>query len=65
MARLLSSPRRARRRNLGRDAREEALANLEEVVRLVVASLIEHGDDVPAGVVDHAGQGEPLIAVNL
>jgi predicted RNase H-like HicB family nuclease len=27
--------------------REEALANLDEVIRLVVASLIEHGEPIP------------------
>jgi len=28
------------------ETREEALANLEEVVRLVVCSLLEHGEEV-------------------
>lgn len=27
--------------------REEALANLDEVVRMVVASMIEHGEPIP------------------
>ena len=43
------------------ETRDEALANLEEVVRLVVASLLEHGDEVPAGSI----RGESLIAVNV
>ncbi len=28
-------------------SRDEALANLDDVIRLVVASLIEHGESIP------------------
>lgn len=46
---------------------ETALANLEEVVRMVVASLVEHGDPV----IEAASEGtvqvssEPLVAVTV
>jgi predicted RNase H-like HicB family nuclease len=43
--------------------RQEALENIEEVVKLVVESLVEHGEPVPEGNV--AQTPEPLVAVTL
>jgi predicted RNase H-like HicB family nuclease len=34
------------------DTREEALANIEEVVRMVLESMIEHGEPLPEGPAD-------------
>jgi predicted RNase H-like HicB family nuclease len=46
--------------------REEALQNIEEVVKMVVESLIEHGDPIPD---EPAGEvqvfAEPLVAVTV
>jgi predicted RNase H-like HicB family nuclease len=45
--------------------RQEALRNLEEVVRLVVESLIAHGDPVPKTAADSAKVAEPHVAVTV
>ena len=37
--------------------REEAFSNLEEVVRMVVASMLEHGDLLPATAADSVCAG--------
>jgi predicted RNase H-like HicB family nuclease len=46
--------------------REEALQNIEEVVKMVVESLIEHGDPIPE---EPTGEvqvfAEPLVAVTV
>ena len=43
--------------------RQEALENLEEVVRLVVESLIAHGDPVPKA--EASRMAEPHVAVTV
>jgi len=49
------------------ETREQALANLEEVVKMVVASMVEHGELI----VETAPEGtahisfEPLVAVTV
>ena len=44
--------------------REEALANIEEVLKMVVASMIEHGEPIqPSDSVQISR--EPLVAVTL
>lgn len=45
--------------------RQEALENLEEVVRLVVESLIEHGDPVPKAEAGSSRMAEPHVAVTV
>jgi predicted RNase H-like HicB family nuclease len=49
------------------ETREQALANLEEVVKMVVASMVEHGDLIietaPEGTVQM--YSEPLVAVTV
>jgi predicted RNase H-like HicB family nuclease len=46
--------------------REEALANITEVVRLVVESLREHGEPVPEGPHGLAqASGEPVVSVTV
>lgn len=46
--------------------REEALKNLEEVVRMVLESLVEHGDPVPQGPLsDVRISEEPQVAVTI
>jgi predicted RNase H-like HicB family nuclease len=45
--------------------RQEALRNLEEVVRLVVESLIAHGDPVPKTDAGSAKVAEPHVAVTV
>ena len=47
------------------DTREGALANLEEVVRMVVASMLEHGDQLPAAVMEGNVEAVALVAVTL
>lgn len=43
---------------------EEAMRNLEEVVRMVVDSLVEHGEAIPASPTDQVRRcAEPWIAV--
>lgn len=47
------------------ETREEALRHIEEVVRLVVESMLEHGEPIPAAS-NHAGAaGAPFVAVSL
>jgi predicted RNase H-like HicB family nuclease len=44
--------------------REEALANIEEVLKMVVASMLEHGESIhPADTVQISE--EPLVAVTV
>jgi hypothetical protein len=66
LARLLPSTRRPRGATWGTTP-EEALANLETVVRMVVASLAEHGEPImeaaPSGSVEVFA--EPRIAVTV
>ena len=46
--------------------REEALQNIEEVVRMVVESLIAHGEPVPSGTGDDVlVTVEPRVAVTV
>jgi predicted RNase H-like HicB family nuclease len=46
--------------------REEALAHIEEVVRMVVESLREHGEPVPEGPADQVQvSAEPVVAVTV
>jgi predicted RNase H-like HicB family nuclease len=46
--------------------REEALRNIEEVVRLVVESLREHGEPVPEGPEDEVEvSDEPHVAITI
>jgi predicted RNase H-like HicB family nuclease len=49
------------------ETREQALANLEEVVKMVVASMVEHGEPIaetaPKGTVRISK--EPLVAVTV
>ena len=44
---------------------EAASANLEEVVRMVVASLLEHGDPIPVSAAEGNPEARPLIAVTV
>jgi len=44
---------------------EGALANLEEVVRMVVASMIEHDDPLPPAVIEGDLEARPLVAVTV
>jgi predicted RNase H-like HicB family nuclease len=44
--------------------REEALANIEEVLKMVVASMIEHGEPIQAGEAVQISR-EPLVAVTV
>ena len=45
---------------------EEALTNIEEVVKMVVESLVEHGEPVPDLPVDHLQTpSEPRVAVSV
>jgi predicted RNase H-like HicB family nuclease len=47
-------------------SREEALANLGEVIRMVVASMIEHGEPVPTEAADRPRSPEKqLVAVTV
>jgi antitoxin HicB len=45
--------------------REEALKHIEEVVRLVVESMIEHGEPIPTPDGQVQVSEEPLVAVTL
>jgi predicted RNase H-like HicB family nuclease len=48
------------------ETREEALKNIGEVVKMVVESLIEHGDPVPEGPSDQVQVTvEPRVAVTV
>ena len=52
-----------RRCNVGRDAKE-ALANIEDVVKMVVSSMMEHGEAIaPADTVEVSR--EPRVAVTV
>lgn len=45
---------------------EEALKNLQEVVQMVLESLIEHGESVPEGPADEVHvSAEPHVAVTI
>jgi predicted RNase H-like HicB family nuclease len=44
--------------------REEALANIEEVLKMVVASMLEHGEPIQPGDTVQISQ-EPLVAVTV
>ncbi len=48
------------------DTREEALKNLQDVVRMVLESLVEHGESVPEGPASdvHVSE-EPQVAVTI
>lgn len=46
-------------------SRQEALANLEEVVKLVVESLIQHGDPIPKASRSFTIADEPHVAVTV
>jgi predicted RNase H-like HicB family nuclease len=46
--------------------REEVLRSLEEVVRMVVESLVEHGEPIPEGPSDQVQiSADPQVAVTL
>lgn len=46
--------------------REEALKNIEEVVKMVVESLLEHGEPIPEQPSDHVEVSvEPKVAVTV
>ncbi len=45
--------------------REEALRHIEEVVRLVVESMVEHGEPLPAQTEEVQVSEEPLVAVTI
>jgi predicted RNase H-like HicB family nuclease len=46
--------------------REEAIKHINEVVRMVVESLLEHGEPIPADVVDHSSESETAqLAITL
>jgi len=47
--------------------REEALANLEQVVKMVVASMVEHGEPIIGGAPKGTARvsEEPLVAVTV
>jgi predicted RNase H-like HicB family nuclease len=49
------------------ETRAEALANLEQIVRMVVASMIEHGEPIIDGAPKGTAQvfEEPLVAVTV
>jgi len=48
------------------DTREEALKNLPDVVRMVLESLVEHGEPVPAGPMSEVRiSEEPQVAVTI
>ena len=48
------------------DTREEAVKHIEEVVKMVVESLIEHGEAVPEGPSDQVQVSvEPRVAVTV
>ena len=45
---------------------EEALKNLQDVVRMVLESLVEHGEDIPEGPTSYVQVSEePQIAVTI
>ena len=47
--------------------RQEALANLEQAVKMVVASMVEHGEPIGDGAPEGTAQvfEEPLVAVTV
>ncbi len=46
--------------------REEAIKHINEVVRMVVESLLEHGESIPADVVDRSTEQETTqLAITL
>jgi predicted RNase H-like HicB family nuclease len=46
--------------------REEALANLDEVIRMAVASMIEHGEPIPEQPADRQVQSKKqLVAITV
>ena len=45
--------------------REEALRHIEEVVRLVVESMIEHGEAIPTPAGEVQVSEEPVVAVTV
>lgn len=48
------------------DTKEEAVKHIEEVVKMVVESLIEHGEPVPEGPSDQVQVSiEPRVAVTV
>ena len=47
------------------ETREEALRHIEEVVRLVVESMVEHGEPLPAPAEEVQISKEPLVAVTV
>lgn len=49
------------------ETREEALANLEQVVKMVVASMVEHGEPIVEGAPKGTAwvSEEPLVAVTV
>jgi predicted RNase H-like HicB family nuclease len=48
------------------DTREEALQGIEDVVKMVVESMVEHGESIPEEPADAVQVSEePLVAVNL
>jgi len=48
------------------NTKEEALSNIEEVVKMVVESLIEHGESLPDGPPDEVQMStEPQVAVTI
>ena len=47
------------------ETREEALRHIEEVVRLVVESMVEHGEPLPAPADQVQVSEEPLVAVTV
>ena len=47
------------------ETREEALRHIEEVVRLVVESMVEHGEPLPAPAEEVQVSEEPLVAVTV
>jgi predicted RNase H-like HicB family nuclease len=47
------------------ETREQALANLEEVIGIVIASMLEHGDPLPTTVCEPEIASEPLISVTV
>lgn len=44
--------------------REDALANIEEVLKMVVASMVEHGERIPPSETVQVSE-EPLVAVTV
>jgi len=48
------------------ETREEALRHIEQVVKMVIESLVEHGEPIPEGPADLVMvSAEPLVAVTI